>query len=177
MTLFNLSRPLDRLFGATWERTAPASAYEGLTDSRMFENPGALGSRTLPLALTGGLKAPGPKFFDAVYGSPFGNEVLFDLARAAITAEGLGRDATPDLLCLGFSANDAIGHRCGPWSVEVRDVTLRTDRLLRELVAMLDARVEPFAAAPSEVALAQHTMLTQTDGRPRVLLPSISSNS
>jgi len=143
LTLFNLSRPLDRLFGATWERTAPASAYEGLTDSRKFENPGALGSRTLPLALTGGLKAPGPKFFDAVYGSPFGNEVLFDLARAAITAEGLGRDATPDLLCLGFSANDAIGHRCGPWSVEVRDVTLRTDRLLRELVAMLDARVGP----------------------------------
>lgn len=141
LVLFNLGRPMDRYFGRLWERFGPPSAYAGLVDERKFEFPAPKGHRSLPFLVNGGLARPGPKFFETVYGTPFGNEITLELARTAIVAEGLGADQVPDLLCIGFSANDAIGHRCGPGSVEVRDVTLRTDRLLREFVAMLDARV------------------------------------
>src|SRR5262249_51108346 len=56
-------------------------------------------------------------------------------------AEQLGRHDEPDLLCLSFSCNDPIGHVWGPDSQEVLDVTLRTDLIVKNLLAMLDAKV------------------------------------
>src|SRR5262249_36782518 len=49
-------------------------------------------------------------YYGAVSTSPLGNELLLELARRAIDAEGLGGGAIPDLLCLSFSATDVIGH-------------------------------------------------------------------
>src|SRR5439155_12487249 len=56
-------------------------------------------------------------------------------------AEKLGKNGTPDLLTLSFSSNDLIGHCWGPDSQEVLDVTLRSDRIMKELLDFLDARV------------------------------------
>src|SRR5205085_12370200 len=56
-------------------------------------------------------------------------------------AERLGTHDAPDLLCLSFSCNDPVGHVWGPDSQEVLDVTLRTDRIIRDLLACLDKRV------------------------------------
>src|SRR5205085_9350617 len=56
-------------------------------------------------------------------------------------AERLGTHDAPDLLCLSFSCNDPVGHVWGPDSQEVLDVTLRTDRIIRDLLAALDAKV------------------------------------
>jgi predicted AlkP superfamily pyrophosphatase or phosphodiesterase len=84
---------------------------------------------------------PDAAFYGAVQNSPFGNEVLLDLAKEAIDQEGLGRHETPDLLCVSFSSNDFIGHCWGPDSQEVMDVTLRSDRVVAALLAHLDARV------------------------------------
>ena len=42
---------------------------------------------------------------------------------------------------MSFSANDAIGHMWGPDSQEVLDVTLRSDLVVEELLAYLDAKV------------------------------------
>jgi hypothetical protein len=67
--------------------------------------------------------------------------VLARLTRRAVEAEGLGSRSTPDLLCLSFSSNDAIGHCWGPDSQEVLDVTLRSDRLVADLLTFLDQRV------------------------------------
>ena len=41
---------------------------------------------------------PGPQLYGAVYGSPFGNELLKDFAVAAIEAERLGQRGVTDLL-------------------------------------------------------------------------------
>src|SRR5690606_23607475 len=71
----------------------------------------------------------------------FGNQLIVDLARAAIAAERLGTDESPDLLCVSFSSTDAVGHRNGPRSVEARDTLLRLDAQLDELLRTLDARV------------------------------------
>jgi hypothetical protein len=53
----------------------------------------------------------------------------------------LGTHEVPDLLCVSFSSNDAVGHSWGPDSQEVLDVTLRTDLLVKELLAYLDEKV------------------------------------
>jgi arylsulfatase A-like enzyme len=64
----------------------------------------------------------------------------FALARELIEREGLGDDAQPDLLWLGASASDWIGHRFGPRSHEMEAHHLELDRLIGEFLAYLDAR-------------------------------------
>jgi hypothetical protein len=67
--------------------------------------------------------------------------MLLDLVKQAIDAEELGRHDTPDLLSVSFSSNDPIGHCWGPDSQEVLDVTLRSDLIVKELLAVLDDKV------------------------------------
>ncbi|PYV69868.1 MAG: hypothetical protein DMG96_32970 [Acidobacteria bacterium] len=85
----------------------------------------------------------GRELYDRVYGSPFGDEVLGAFAESAATANQLGenpRDA-PDLLAIGFSSNDAVGHAYGPDGPEMADEQIRLDRTLGHLVESLSARL------------------------------------
>jgi hypothetical protein len=140
---FNDERLADRWFGRDWTRLRPDLDYARHCgpDDVAAEDTGWDQGRTFPHPLTGGLKSPGKSYYGALCNSPFGNELLLELAKRAIDAEQLGRHDVPDLLCLSFSCNDSIGHCWGPDSQEVLDVTLRSDRLLKNLLDHLDARV------------------------------------
>lgn len=70
--------------------------------------------------------------------TPFGDELLFELAIAAIEGEGLGRGGVPDILTIGLSATDAIGHRFGPGSKQLQDHMIRLDRYFAEFFDYLD---------------------------------------
>jgi predicted AlkP superfamily pyrophosphatase or phosphodiesterase len=85
--------------------------------------------------------ASGSPLYGAVYGSPYGNDLLAALAETAIVAEKLGQRGVTDLLSVSFSSNDAVGHTYGPDSPEVRDVTVRMDRLLQAFFARVDTLV------------------------------------
>jgi len=69
--------------------------------------------------------------------TPFGNDMVLDLARAIIRAEQLGADAHPDILYVSLSSPDYLGHTFGPDSWEVADTLVRTDRQLAAFVAGL----------------------------------------
>jgi hypothetical protein len=140
---FNDERMIDHWFGKDWIRLRPDLDYEKYSgpDDVIGEGKGFEQGRTFPHPTTGGLKKPGRDYFKAVYASPFGNDLLLELAKRAIDAEKLGTHDVPDLLCLGFSSNDAVGHVWGPDSQEVLDITLRTDLLIRDLLAYLDTKV------------------------------------
>jgi len=86
-------------------------------------------------------KESGPALYGAIYGSPFGNDLLEAFAERAIEAERLGQRGETDLLTLSFSSNDSVGHANGPDSPEVRDISVRTDQALGRLFAYLEARV------------------------------------
>ncbi|HYY99584.1 MAG TPA: alkaline phosphatase family protein [Pyrinomonadaceae bacterium] len=140
---FNAARPADKFFGAKWERLLPAAVYErraGPDDAPWERGDGKL-SHTFPHALTGGLAKPGPEFYDALSYSPFTNELLLDFAEQAVTNGRLGDDSDADVLTVSFSANDIVGHRYGPYSQEVMDVTLRVDRQIARLLDFVDAHV------------------------------------
>ncbi len=83
----------------------------------------------------------GPALYDAVYASPFGNDLLEALAERTVEAERLGQRGESDLLALSFSSNDAVGHEKGPDSPEVHDISVRTDQALGRLFSYLEARV------------------------------------
>ncbi len=143
LTEWNAGKPIDRFHGTVWERTGPDAAYAGLVDERPYETPHANGGggRTLPQPMTGGIAAPGSAFYAQVYASPFGNTAVRLAAEATVRGMELGADAIPDLLCVGFSSTDVMGHVFGPESVEARDGLLRLDRDLAMFLQFLDAQV------------------------------------
>jgi hypothetical protein len=140
---FNKQRLPDKYFGKDWNRLRDDLDYAKWSgpDDQPGEGTGYKQGTTFPHSMTGGLEKPGRAYYDAFTLSPYGSEVLLELAKRAIAAEELGqRDAT-DLLCLSFSSNDLVGHCWGPDSQEVLDMTLRSDLLMKDLLSHLDEHV------------------------------------
>src|SRR5260370_42618191 len=76
---------------------------------------------------------PGIRYCGSLEASPWGNEMIEELAEKALAAENLGRHSTTDILAVSFSSNDYVGHLVGPDAPEVRDISRRTDILLGKL--------------------------------------------
>jgi hypothetical protein len=140
---FNAKRPADTWFGHPWARLRPDIDYAHYSgpDDAPGEAGGVAQGVTFPHAMTGGLAKPGGRYYDALFVSPFGNDLLLDLTLDLIDEEKLGQHDVPDLLCVSFSCNDYVGHSWGPDSQEVMDVTLRSDVVMQKLLDRLDQRV------------------------------------
>jgi Type I phosphodiesterase / nucleotide pyrophosphatase len=140
---FNKERPADKYFGKDWMKLRTDLDYRQYSgpDEVMSEGTGFQQGRVFPHPTTGGLDKPGRNYYEAITNSPYGNDLLLELARRAIDAEKLGQGDGCDLLCLSFSSNDLVGHCWGPDSQEVLDITLRTDLLVKNLLNCLDAKV------------------------------------
>jgi predicted AlkP superfamily pyrophosphatase or phosphodiesterase len=139
---FNASGPVSRYFGTHWKRVLPDAAYEDLgPDDFHGETDEAGSGRTFPHPLGIGSTAIDGDFIEAWEHSPFPNEVVIELAMRAVVEEALGADENPDILGIGLSANDWVGHWFGPGSHEVLDVTVRTDRLLEHFFDFLDREI------------------------------------
>ncbi len=145
VTAFNNSRPADKYFGAKWERLLPESEYlkRSGPDSPPWENIGNISGDTnaFPHTITGGATSVGRAFYNAIDYSPFSNDLLVSFAQQAIINEQLGKDDDTDVLTVSFSANDYVGHRYGPYSQEVMDISLRIDRQIGTLLDFVNARV------------------------------------
>lgn len=139
---FNEEHSFDRWYGKTWERLRSDLDYLQYSgrDQMPGEGKGANQGVTFPHPM-GTAKKLGSEYYSALANSPFGNEMLLELAFHAIEEEKLGQRDTTDLLTISFSSNDSIGHCWGPDSQEVMDVTLRSDLLMRDLIKFLDAKV------------------------------------
>jgi predicted AlkP superfamily pyrophosphatase or phosphodiesterase len=145
VSAFNAAKPADKYFGAKWERLLPENEYSKRAgaDSPSWETVGSASHDTnaFPHTITGGATTPGRSFYTALDYSPFINDLLLSFAQQAIVNEQLGQDDDTDVLTVSFSANDYVGHRFGPYSREVMDVTLRTDRQIAALLDFVQARV------------------------------------
>lgn len=142
---FNERKLPESYFGKQWQRLLPVAVYEeraGLDDRPNEENNRSSGI-TFPHTITGGLEAPGPAFYNAIKHTPWSNDIELDFARRLIVEEELGGDDVPDILVVSLSGNDYVGHDYGPYSHEVLDMTLRTDRQLADFFDFLDERVGP----------------------------------
>lgn len=145
VTNFNKQRPADKFFKAKWERLLPEAEYlkHAGPDAPPWEDIGKVtgDTNTFPHTITGGAAVSGPAFYSEACFSPFGNEIELSFAKLAIEQEKLGQDDDPDILGISFDSNDYIGHRYGPYSQEVMDITLRFDRQVAELLDFIDARI------------------------------------
>ncbi len=134
---FNGRKLPQSYMGSKWSRLLSVEKYTGPA--------AAIGASPLPgekAASFDHTVAPSPtEGFETIVPTPFGNQLLVDLALAAVDGERLGTGKQPDLLTVSFSSLDACGHRFGPASHEVQDVVLRLDRELERLLQGLDRRM------------------------------------
>ena len=84
---------------------------------------------------------PSAAFYEDLRRTPFGDQLVLDVALEAMSAHQLGADDDPDVLAVGFSSSDNIGHTYGPESQEVMDEYLRLDVALGRLLDEADRRV------------------------------------
>ena len=82
-------------------------------------------------------KAP----IDRFTGTPFANQMLADIAIAAIEGERLGKDEFSDFLAISFSSTDIAGHAMAPRAVEIEDIYLRLDLDIARIMKALDTQV------------------------------------
>jgi predicted AlkP superfamily pyrophosphatase or phosphodiesterase len=115
-------------------RNQPASKYLGQEWLPLDAKPGAKPFCTM----VNGSDVP---YCGAIEATPWGNEMIESFAEQAVAAEQLGRHAGTDVLSVSLSSNDYVGHRVGPDAPEVRDISIRTDRLLGKLLDYLDSQV------------------------------------
>jgi predicted AlkP superfamily pyrophosphatase or phosphodiesterase len=135
------NRPDKKYFGAHWDLLLrDAAAYQrSLPDDSPYEK--SPRGNKFPHIIDSNESIPGKVFYENFEESPFANEYTAAFARAAIEGEKLGQDDYADLLTVSFSANDKVGHSFGPYSQEVEDITLRTDRLLGDFFTYIDQKI------------------------------------
>ena len=136
---FDDRKLLDLRFGQVWEPLPLESETVEKLDLETLDF-GPL-HKELPITFGPPRPAPDESFYHAVRDSPWWDRNLAQFGRFLIEAEDLGGDDVPDLLALGFSAPDYVGHDHGPHSREYVDTLLRLDQTLSELLEYLDERV------------------------------------
>ena len=140
---FNAQKNIDAYFGREWKKILPEKAYTLCDDdSANYESDEDGLGRTFPHLIQGKENIKKSKsFYNAFLISPFASEILLAFAQEAIQKEELGKRGVTDMLCISFSANDYIGHTYGMHSQEVMDVTIRTDKMLEELLLFLEKEI------------------------------------
>ncbi len=136
----NEGRSIEQYGGREWKLLhSPERYVNDRPDDSLHERPYASLGRTFPhkLAAVGD-----PNFLSQLPSTPFANDLTLDAARSLIDAERLGLDEVPDLINVGLSANDYAGHSFGPYSLEVEDITYRTDLQLRDFARWIKQRMQ-----------------------------------
>lgn len=146
LAAFNAERPVKRTF-TTWQRRDESPCD---MDDAPGEGPFAGWNNVFPYDPADSRK-PDKAFGYSAASTPW----LFAAARSLIDAGNMGRDEIPDLLVLGVSGTDRIGHVWGATSCEYVDNLLRTDRELTALARSLAASL-PGEAEVTWVITADH---------------------
>jgi hypothetical protein len=137
LTSFTMRSPTGQYAGQTWSTRIPERLGPAIDD---VEGEGTMsnGKRTFPYTLP---PLDSAAFVADYARSPFSVEHLFDLALSAVEFEQLGADATTDLLCIGVSTTDLLGHVFGPDSREVQEMFVTCDDILARFMRTLDKRI------------------------------------
>jgi len=138
---FNARKLAEELMRQDWTTLLPADQYrEAGPDDTPYETRLRGKERSnFPYKLSELRKANGE--YELLLNTPFGNDLVLEMAKAALEGEEMGKDAVTDFLAISFSSPDRIGHAMGPNSVEIEDTYLRLDRQLEEFLNYLDQRI------------------------------------
>jgi predicted AlkP superfamily pyrophosphatase or phosphodiesterase len=139
LTDWNTRRRADAYAGRAWTRLLPdEGVYREFAGEDKVDGEWDWVDTVFPHKIRG--RPPSSEFYDDLRRTPFADELTLEVALEAITAYRLGSDADTDLLAVGFSASDVIGHTYGPDSHEIMDQMLRLDVTLERLIEAAETR-------------------------------------
>ena len=137
---WNSQRLPDQYAGKRWERLLEdEKLYEKYAGPDAIEGEWDRKDIVFPHSIRGA--PPEREFYDDLRRTPFVDEMTLSVSLEAMKAHQLGQDDSTDILAIGFSATDVVGHTYGAESQEVMDQLLRLDLILEELFEEVDARV------------------------------------
>jgi predicted AlkP superfamily pyrophosphatase or phosphodiesterase len=136
VTDFLADNPLTRELSATWTLLKSPDSYVN-PDATPGQRPPAGRDGLFPHEI-GGRARPDARSMAFWQQSPLSDRYLARMAAALMERLELGRDDNPDVLAIGFSALDLVGHAFGPGSREVEDVLVNLDGTLGNLFEALD---------------------------------------
>jgi len=140
LTQFNDEKRYMPYINKGWDLFKPLSTYnESLPDDNPYE--GKLDKTKGPVFPYDLSKIYKDKGADVLRTTPFGNDLLAELAMKTIEKEELGQDADTDFLSVSFSSTDYVGHTFGPRSMEIQDTYLRLDQNIADFLTYLDKTV------------------------------------
>ncbi|MEQ9307183.1 MAG: alkaline phosphatase family protein [Marinoscillum sp.] len=138
---FNKQKTVDLYLNQKWTTSLPLEHYtQSTVDNSPYEH-GFEGkdTPTFPYDLKELRLKNGP--YGLIRTTPFGNSIVFDMAKAAIKGESMGTDEILDFLAVSLSSTDYIGHNFGPNSVEIQDTYIKLDQDLKSFLDHLDETV------------------------------------
>jgi predicted AlkP superfamily pyrophosphatase or phosphodiesterase len=137
---FNAQKLADQLLNKEWTTLYPIERYtESAADDNVYES--KLGGKEKPTFPYNLKELRKNSDYDFLGYTPYGNDYITAFAKAALTAEKLGKNAATDFLAVSYSCTDKLGHEVGPNAIEIEDVYLRLDKNIEDLLKQLDAQV------------------------------------
>ena len=137
---WNRGRSVDRFAGQPWNRLLDdVTVYDKYAGKDAIEGERDRKDTTFPHVFTA--EPPRAQHYVELRRTPFIDEITLDFALEALARHELGRDASTDILAVGFSATDGVGHQYGPDSHEEMDQLLRLDLVLDRLFRVIDSTI------------------------------------
>jgi len=135
---FNQLNLPDKYLSGVWSTALPIEQYvESGPDNSPYEK--KIGRKDKPVFPYNLAELRKQKTnFDILSYTPFSDDYLTEMAKAAIDGEKLGVDEWTDFLCVSYSAPDKVGHEVGPNAIELEDLYIRLDKSLEDLFKKLD---------------------------------------
>ena len=135
---FNQNSNLNSYKDSLWKRSLSSDLY--LDHSREDNYRGEVDdfetdkySPTFPIGIDKDKEAS-----EVLISRPWFEREILNLSMEALKAEKLGIDAQTDLLAIGFSAMDYMGHKYGPFSQEMMDAFIKLDKYLDNFINDID---------------------------------------
>ena len=134
----NSEKYFDKFFNDSWKKKFDID-YEVLSRKDKFLGEADNIKTTFPHKLnTNAAKEVDTKFYSTMRYTPFLDQYILRTAETILEKEKLGKSKSTDMLIVGLSATDYIGHKFGPYSQEMLDHLLRLDNYLESFFTSLD---------------------------------------
>lgn len=137
---FNNQKLCHKYLSEKWETLYPVETYvQSTADDAPYEYEYMKNMpNTFPYDVPKIYKETGPELIKSV---PAGMKLTFDMAKAALEGENLGKHDDCDFLAVSISPSDYVGHQFGVNAVETEDTYLRLDLYLADFLKALDKQV------------------------------------
>jgi predicted AlkP superfamily pyrophosphatase or phosphodiesterase len=137
---FNERKLVDSFYQKGWDLSMDKQVYEKLCDTNYnsyVKHKFGNDSSGFPYST----KQFAGKDYSKILTTPYGNDILAEMAKKLIAAEQMGKHDATDFLAISFSSTDYVGHDFGPNSWEILDTYARLDATLGSLLDYLDKNV------------------------------------